>query len=287
MKSLVTALVSIALLAFATAPWPVAAQGGKLRFGVGPLQPTPTETKKAYEPFFAHLARQLNREFDLTATTDWAGISVALANKQVDLAWMGPWGYILANADSGVRAIATAKYDGKPIYHAIVVCGPGKVKGWPEGGKGKRVSFADVGSTSGWLIPTSWFKAKGIDPKTYFNYSDGSTHAANEIAVASGQVDCATDFDRNRNTMIESGRLERNATEIVWQSDPLPNDAIAVPKDFDPALAQRIQQILVDITDDQAKTILPSHYTGFVKADHASYKMIEDAGIAVGRIKKQ
>ena len=101
-----------------------------------PLQPTPTETKKAYEPFFAYVAKQLNRDFDLQATTDWAGISVALANKQVDVAWMGPWGYILANDDSGVRAIATAKYDGKPIYHAIVVCGPGKVKGWPEGGKG-------------------------------------------------------------------------------------------------------------------------------------------------------
>ena len=287
MRSLVTALVSIVLLVLATAPWPAGAQGGKLRFGVGPLQPTPTETKKAYEPFFAYLAKQLNREFDLTATTDWAGISVALANKQVDLAWMGPWGYILANADSGVRAIATAKYDGKPIYHAIVVCGPGKVKGWPEGGKGKRVSFADVGSTSGWLIPTAWFKAKGIDPKSYFNYSDGATHAANEIAVASGQVDCATDFDRNRNAMIESGRLERNATEIVWQSDPLPNDAIAVPKDFDPALAQRIQQLLVEISEAQAKAILPTHYTGFVAADHASYKMIEDAGIAVGRIKKK
>jgi phosphonate transport system substrate-binding protein len=263
------------------------AQGGKLRFGVGPLQPTPTETKKAYEPFFAHVAKQLNREFDLTATTDWAGISVALANKQVDVAWMGPWGYILANADSGVRAIATAKYDGKPIYHAIVVCGPGKVKGWPDGAKGKRVSFADVGSTSGWLIPTAWFKAKGIDPKKLFNYSDGATHAANEIAVASGQVDCATDFDRNRNAMIESGRLEKNATEVVWQSDPLPNDAIAVPKDFDPALAQRIQKILVEITEAQAKTILPNHYTGFVAADHASYKMIEDAGISVGRIKKK
>jgi phosphonate transport system substrate-binding protein len=262
-------------------------QKGKLRFGVGPLQPTPTETKKAYEPFFAYLAKQLNREFDLVATTDWAGISVALANDQVDLAWMGPWGYILANDDSGVRAIATAKYDGKPIYHAIVVCRPGIVKGWPEGGKGKRVSFADVGSTSGWLIPTAWFRAKNINPKEYFNYSDGSTHAANEISVASGQVDCATDFDRNRNAMIEGGRIERNATEVVWTSEPLPNDAIAVPKSFDPALAQRIQRILVEISEAQAKTILPNHYTGFVAADHGSYAMIENAGIAVGRIKKK
>jgi len=262
-------------------------KSGTLRFGVGPLQPTPSETKKAYEPFFAYLAKQLGREFNLVATTDWAGISVALANKQVDLAWMGPWGYILAHDDSGVRAIATAKYDGKPIYHAIVVCKPGLVKGWPDGGRGKRVSFADVGSTSGWLIPTAWFKSRSIEPKQYFNYSDGSTPAANEIAVASGQVDCATDFDRNRNAMIEGGRLERNATEIVWTSDPLPNDAIAVPKDFDPGLADRIQKLVVAITDEQAKVILPNHYTGFVAANHDSYRMIEEAGILVGRIKKK
>jgi len=281
-------IVPLALiLLFLTATSAVVAQPGRLRFGVGPLQPTPSETKKAYEPVFAYLAKQLGRDFDLVATTDWAGISVALANGQVDLAWMGPWGYILAHDDSGVRAIATAKYDGKPIYHAIIVCGPGRVKNWPEGARGKRVSFADVGSTSGWLIPSAWFKQKGMNPKEYFAYSDGATHAANEIAVASGQVDCATDFDRNRNAMIEGGKIDKNATEVVWTSDPLPNDAIAVPRDFDPALAQRIQQILVGISESQAKTLLPNHYTGFVGASHESYKMIEDAGVLVGRIKKK
>jgi phosphonate transport system substrate-binding protein len=262
-------------------------RSGKLRFGVGPLQPTPSETRKAYEPFFAYLARQIDRDFDLIATTDWAGISVALPNKQVDLAWMGPWGYVLAHDDSGVRAIATAKYDGKPIYHAIVVCKPGLVKSWPEGARGKRVSFADVGSTSGWLIPTAWFKRQNLDPRQLFNYSDGATHAANEIAVASGQADCATDFDRNRNAMIEGGRIEKAATEVVWTSDPLPNDAIAVPTDFDTTLAKRIQGILLGITEAQARTILPNHYTGFVAATHESYTMIEDAGILVGRIKKK
>ena len=94
---------------------PAQEKAGKIRFGVGPLQPTPGETKKAYDPFFKYLAGALSRDYDLVATTDWAGISVALANKQVDLAWMGPWGYVLANDDSGAQAIATAKYDGKPI----------------------------------------------------------------------------------------------------------------------------------------------------------------------------
>jgi phosphonate transport system substrate-binding protein len=279
--------VVLAVLVLSAAP-PLVAQTQKLRFGVGPLQPTPAETKKAFEPFFADLAKKLNREYDLVATTDWAGISVALANEQVDLAWMGPWGYVLANNDSGVTAVATAKYDGKPIYHAIVVCKPGSgIKAWPQDAKGRRVSFADVGSTSGWLIPTAWFRTKGIDPKEYFQYSDGATHAANEIAVASGQVDCATDFDRNRNAMIELGRLDKTANEIVWQSDPLPNDAIAVRRGFDPALAQRIQHTVVGISEGEAKSLLPNHYTGFVVATHASYKMIEDAGMLVGRIKKK
>jgi len=281
-------LVLIATLVVSALGSSTRAQGSKLRFGVGPLQPTPTETKKAYEPFFAYVAKKLDRDFDLVATTDWAGISVALANDQVDVAWMGPWGYILANNDSGATAIATAKYDGKPIYHAIVVCKPGSgVKTWPDDAKGKRVSFADVGSTSGWLIPSAWFKAKGLNPKEMFTYSDGATHAANEIGVASGQVDCVTDFDRNRTAMIESGKLERSATEVVWQSDPLPNDAIAVRRGFDPALAKRIQELLVAISESEAKTILPNHYTGFVPATHASYKMIEDAGVLVGRIKKK
>ena len=281
-------LVCAVITALALSAAPLDAQTQKLRFGVGPLQPTPAETKKAFEPFFADLAKKLNREYDLVATTDWAGISVALANEQVDLAWMGPWGYVLANNDSGVTAIATAKYDGKPIYHAIVVCKPGSgVKSWPQDGKGRRVSFADVGSTSGWLIPTAWFRTRGLNPKEYFQYSDGATHAANEIAVASGQVDCATDFDRNRNAMIESGKLEKAATEIVWQSDPLPNDAIAVRHGFDPALSKRIQELVVGLSDVDAKSLLPNHYTGFVPATHASYKMIEDAGVLVGRIKKK
>ena len=124
------------------------------------------------------------------ATTDWAGISVALANGQVDVAWMGPWGYILAHDDSGVTPIATAKYDGKPIYHAIVVCRPDlPVKVWPDDGKAKRVSFADVGSTR--LLIRVVVPHPGIIPRD-FNYSDGATHAPTD-GRRERPCRCATD----------------------------------------------------------------------------------------------
>jgi len=260
----------------------------KLRFAVGPLQPTPTETKKTYDPFFRYLAGQLGVDYTLEATTDWAGIAVALSSGQVDVAWMGPWGYVIAHNQGAGDVIATAKYDGKPVYHAIVIARPDlEIKKWPDDGKGLRMSFADVGSTSGWLIPTFWFKSRGLDPKTYFQYHEGSTHPANEIAVANGQSDLATDFDRNRTAMIENGAVSPTATKIVWTSDDLPNDAIAVRAGLDPAMAQKIQAILVGITDEQAKVILPRHYTGFIASSDANYKVIRDAGLAVGALKSQ
>jgi phosphate/phosphite/phosphonate ABC transporter binding protein len=134
-----------------------------LHFAVGPLQPTPGETKKAFDPFFKHLAQQLGVAYTLEATTDWAGIAVALTSGQVDVAWMGPWGYVIAHNQGAGDAIATAKYDGKPVYHAIVIARPDlQINKWPDDGKGLRISFADVGSTSGWLIPTFWFKSRGL-----------------------------------------------------------------------------------------------------------------------------
>jgi phosphonate transport system substrate-binding protein len=268
------------------APSVIRAQEARLRFAVGPFLPTPSDTRRAFEPFFKHLAERLARPYELVVTNDWAGISIALANSQADVAWMGPWGYVLAHHEGGARAIATVKYDGRPTYHAIILARPGlTISSWPDGAKGLRISFADVGSTSGWLIPTHYFLNRGIAPKTFFQYRDGASHPANVIAVANGQVDLATDFDRNFNGMADRGLVKRDEVKIVWTSEPLPNDPLVVRSGFDAAMAVRIQDIVAALTAEEASVIMPPRYTGWVKADHGSYQPIEAAGIAVGRLK--
>jgi phosphonate transport system substrate-binding protein len=286
-RFLVTAGLATAGLSAATVFRPALGQSQRLRFGVGPLLPNPEDTKKAYTPIFAYLAKQLGADYELSTTTDWAGMAVAMGSGQLDVAWMGPWGYVIANAATGCRAVATAKYDEKPIYHAIIVARPDvPAAKFPDDTKGRSISFADVGSTSGWLIPTYYAKEIWkIDPKTFWKYSEGATHAANEISVGAGQVDMATDFDRNRNAMIEAGRIKPDASKIIWTSFPLPNDAIVLPKDAPQDLLSNVQKILIGITVEQAKTLLPRHYTGFVRATDATYEPIVNAGIAVGKIK--
>ncbi len=167
---------------------PAFAQGAPLRFAVGPFQPTPGDTRRAFEPFFARLAASLGRPYELRVTTDWAGIAVALGAGQADAGWMGPWGFVLARARAGAEAIATVLYQGRPTYHAIIIARPDRaIARFPEDARGMSISFADAGSTSGWLIPHHWFLTRGIDPRSYFRYRDGASHAANVISVASGR----------------------------------------------------------------------------------------------------
>jgi hypothetical protein len=157
---------------------------------------------------------------------------------------MGPWGYVIANSATNCQAVATVKYDEKPIYYAIIIARPDlHVSKFPDDTMGKSISFADVGSTSGWLIPTYYAKEVWkIDQKTFWKYNEGATHAANEIAVSAGQVDMATDFDRNRNTMIAAGNVKEGSNKIIWTSDPLPNDAIVLPVDAPRERSAQVQK---------------------------------------------
>ena len=87
--------------------------------------------------------------------------------------------------------------------------------------------------------------------------------------------------------MIDGGKVKPDANKVVWTSAPLPNDAIVVPAGTSSNLAGHVTSILTAITPDQAKTLLPPHYTGFIAANHAFYDPIEKAGLAVGRIKSK
>lgn len=276
---------SLLALPLAALAAPAVAQAAPLRFAVGPFQPTAGDTRRAFAPFFAHLAAALGRPHELAVTTDWAGIAVALGSGQTDCAWMGPWGYVLARARARAEALATVLYQGRPTYQAIIIGRPDlTIARFPEDARGMSISFADAGSTSGWLIPHHWFMTRGIDPRSFFRYRDGASHAANVISVASGQVDLATDFDRNLAAMMAAGRVREGQVRVVWRSDPLPNDALAVRRDLDPGLKAAIAQAALSIDEADAPRIMPPNYTGWVPATAETYAPIEAAGRALGRL---
>ena len=250
------------------------------------MLPKPEDTKKAYTPVFTHLAKQLGADFDLVATTDWAGMAVAMGSgsstsrgwavglrhrQQRDRLPGGRHGEVRREAD--LLAIIIARPD-------LVV------KKFPDDTKGRSISFADVGSTSGWLIPSYYAKEVWkIDPKTFWKYTEGATHAANEIAVSSGQVDMATDFDRNRNAMIAAAGSRRTPTRSCGSRRRCRTMPSRCPRVRPRSSWRRCRRCSRRSPWSRQKHCCLLTTPGFVAATHACYESIEKAGIAVGKIK--
>jgi phosphonate transport system substrate-binding protein len=260
-----------------------------LRLGVGLFQPDKEKNDATYRPLADYLSQKLGRKVQLRTVDSWEGLAKSLANGETDIALMGPWGYVLANNQSGAQAIATILYDGKPEYHALIITHPGSGIAKLEDLKGKTFAFGDKGSTSGYLIPTHHFMKMGInDPEQYFSKTLYTKHQAIETQVTRGELDAGADYDRNRNAMIEQGLIKASDSKIIWTSAPLPNDAVAVSADLlkNKAFVAKLQAALEGVGAELKKTptLLPAHYTGFINSDDKRYVSIRDAGLATGKL---
>ncbi len=285
MTSLPRLLTTFAL---ALAALGAGAQPTAIKFGVGLFQPDKEKNDATYKPLAAYLAAKLGRPVELRTVDTWEGLAKSLASGETDVALMGPWGYVLANHHAGAQAVSTILYDGKPEYFAILVTHPDSGIKTLADLKGKTFAFGDKGSTSGYLIPLHHFMTQGIDPDTYFSKVLYTKHQAIETQVASGELDAGADYNRNRNAMIEQGLIKAERSKVIWQSAPLPNDAVAVSKALwaDQAFVAKLRAALAGVGPALAAQpgLLPAHYTGFAAQDNAFYKPIRDAGLATGKL---
>ena len=294
MKPLISRRLTLGALAatacFALLNAPAQAQGSAepLRFGVGLYQADKEKNDATYRPLADYLAQQLGLPVKLYTVDTWEGLAKSLAAGETDIALMGPWGYVLANHVAGAQAVASILYDGKPEYFAIMVTHPKSGIKSIADLKGKTFAFGDKGSTSGYLIPYYQFQKNGIDPETYLGRVINTKHQAIEMQVTRGELDAGADYNRNRNAMIEQGLIKAERSKVIWQSAPLPNDAVAVSKALwaDQAFVAKLRAALASVGAAQATQpgLLPAHYTGFVTQDNAFYKPIRDAGLATGKL---
>ena len=288
-------VVGAALAAVSAPLWLSAAnaQGSPLKLGVGMFQPDREKNDATYRALAQHLSSRLGRPVELRTVDSWEGLAKSLANGETDIALMGPWGYVLANHHADAQVISTILYQGKPEYVAVIVTHPDSglesiqdLLG-PKG-KGRTFAFGDKGSTSGYLIPRHFFMQQGIDPEKHFSRVLYTKHQAIETQVAAGQLDAGADYNRNRTAMIDQGLIKAERSKIIWQSDPLPNDAVAVSAALfkDKAFVKTVQDALLEVGPalKAQPRLLPANYTGFVNAQNSFYKGIRDAGLATGML---
>lgn len=223
------------------------------------------------------LQQQLGMPVRPFVATDYNGVIEALRSKKLDVAYLGPFSYVLANQIAGVEAFAVAvtKKTGQSAYKSVIIARKDSGLARTADLKGRTFAFVDPTSASGHLFPKAGLLQAGYDPETFFSRVIFSgSHDASILAVANKKVDAAAVADRILASAIAKGQVKQDDLEIVWSSNPIPESPMVWRKDLDPALKAKIAKALANVKDlpwgDQGVL------NGFQPTTDAAYDVVRD-----------
>ncbi|CAA2109958.1 phosphonate ABC transporter substrate-binding protein [Variovorax paradoxus] len=223
------------------------------------------------------LQQQLGMQVKPFVATDYNGVIEALRSKKLDVAYLGPFSYVLASQVAGVEAFAVAvtKKTGQSSYKSVIIARKDSGLARTADLKGRTFAFVDPTSASGHLFPKAGLLQAGQDPDTFFSRVIFSgSHDASILAVANKKVDAAAVADRILASAIAKGQVKQDELEIVWSSSPIPESPMVWRKDLDPALKEKIARALANVKDlpwgDQGVL------NGFQPTSDAAYNVVRD-----------
>ena len=150
----------------------------------------------------------------------------------------------------------------------------------PEDMAGKTFAFNDPNSTSGYLVPSTFFMSEmGIDPQKHFSkVTFSGSHEASILAVAAKKVEIASTNLPDLQQLTRENKVPRGGLRVIWVSKLIPNDPIVVRKDLPASLKQALQESMLTMRarDPEAFKEIGAWLGGFVRADDAKYQVIRD-----------
>ncbi|MDQ0428712.1 phosphonate transport system substrate-binding protein [Planomicrobium stackebrandtii] len=259
--------------------------------GVIPAQ-TEGEMQTAMDKLQALLSEELDREVEIEVYPDYNGVVESMNYDQIDMAYLGPLTYVIAEANSNAQAIITQLVDGEPFYNAYVIThtdnpvtsldelleNPGEV----------QFAFGDPNSTSGSLIPSIELQDRGVYESEQENQFETvrftGSHDATALAVQNKQVDAGAIDSAIYNQLLESGKIDGDQLKIVWESEPLFQYPWAVLESTDDETVAKLRETFLAIEDPEILDAFGA--TGFTEADNADYESIKQAAIKQGIIEE-
>ncbi|WP_343724449.1 phosphonate ABC transporter substrate-binding protein [Herbaspirillum huttiense] len=223
------------------------------------------------------LQQQLGIPVKPFIATDYNGIIEALRSRKLDVAYLGPFSYVLASSVANVEAFAVAetKKSGRSFYKSLIITRKESGLQSLEQLKGRTMAFVDPSSASGHLFPSAGLQKLNIDPNKYFSRVIFSgSHDASILAVANKKVDAAAVADRILAAAVAKGVVQQSELNVVWTSPDIPESPMVWRKDLDPALKQKIAAAFANIKD--VKWGDQGVLNGFVPTTDGAYDVVRE-----------
>ncbi len=237
----------------------------------------PVETSKdateRFKPMISYLEKQLGVKINFRNGADYAAVIVAMAAKQVDVAFFGPSSYLdaedRANAEAFVKESSIANGTG---YFSLVLSKAGSPIKNMRDAQGAEFAFVDPSSTSGFRVPMfSFCTDLKIEPETYFKrvYFAG-THENVILGVANGRIAIGATNDISLASAISKGIVKKEDFQVVYKSKKIPASPVAYRKELPESLKLLIKSAFLRFRDESF--LKASGLTGYVGSSPKDYQ---------------
>ncbi|MEQ4506865.1 MAG: phosphate/phosphite/phosphonate ABC transporter substrate-binding protein [Enterococcus casseliflavus] len=269
----------------------------KLTVQFVPSQAAETLEAKA-KPLEQLLSDELGIPVTVSVSTDYNTIVEAMASKQVDVGFLPPNAYVLANEQSNVKVLLQAQRYGikQPggestdelvdSYRSMIVVKSGSDIKELEDLKGKTIATQDVTSSAGYVWPVAEMKKAGIDINTDVTTVQVKGHDQAVLSVLNGDVDAAFVFEDARNTVKNDYPEIMDEVESMYFTEPIPNDTISVRSDMSEEWDKKIQDAFIAIgKDEEGKQIISDIYSheGYVVSQDSNFDIVREYAEQVGQ----
>jgi phosphonate transport system substrate-binding protein len=206
------------------------------------------------------LERSTSLAWKVTVMTSYAAQVEAMCSGSVDIGFFAPLQMtLLIDKNCGTPIIGALRIDPdtqqlSTTYRSQILVRVDSGINDLNGLKGKKFAFVDQLSASGFVYPTLTIKNEtGQDPKTFFSsttFAGGHPQAA--CAVDSKSVDGAATFIDARDQAAANCPNVKTSTKVIAKAGPIPNDGVALVKNFPDEIAKQVKTGLIDYskTDD-------------------------------------
>jgi phosphonate transport system substrate-binding protein len=224
----------------------------------------PTALKEAGDAFAQTLTRVSGVRIRALVASDYAGVIEALRSRRVDLAFVHPVGYVLANREAGCQILVRDIWQGKTAYTARFYVRKDRGIKQVADLRGKTIAFVDPASSSGYIYPMVFLMKEGLvrdrDPKSFFKEALFSgAHEAALQAVLHGRVDAAASFDKAPELHLKDPAL---VAQLGWvgETPEIPEAGICARPGLPAEPLARIKRALLSIKGPEHAAVLKESY---------------------------
>lgn len=236
-------------LALMMAGGTLAQQPTELRVGLIPSEDAQAMVR-ASQQVMEQLAARTGMKVKPFVANDYNGVIEAMRSGKIDVAYFGPFSYVLASqlANAEAFAIPVSKKSGQSSYQSILITRKDKGLNTVAQLQGKTFAFVDPSSASGHLFPKAGLKGEGVDTDKYFSRVIFSgSHDASILAVANNKVDAAAVAEPIFFNAVAKGHVKAEDFQVVWRSQPIPESPMAWRKSLDATTKQKVATALAEI----------------------------------------